>query len=117
MATIGLMALDPEFARVLWDALEDEGHTVTWIRFGPNAVRRLVQEAPDVLVFNGHEYLNTRRFLEDVRRVTALPVVVLGPARPHEVPRFPHVVLLGPRYDLNQIVEAVQRVLAAGPTP
>ena len=111
MATIGLMALDPDFARVLWESLEEEGHTVAWIRFGPNAVRRLLREAPDVLIFNGHEYLNTKRFLEEVRRATALPVVVLGPARPGEVPRFPGVVQLGQHYDLHQISAAVQRAL------
>ena len=114
VATIGLMALDRDLARVLWDALEDEGHTPIWITFGPDAVRLVAQEVPDVLVFDGHEYVNTKRFLEDLRRhpkTAGVPVVVLGPAHPEDVPAFPRVVKLGQRYDLHQVIEAVQRVL------
>jgi CheY-like chemotaxis protein len=116
MATIGLLALDRDFARVLWAALEEEGHTVTWITFGPDAVRRVAQDALDVLVLDGHEYVNVKAFLHDLRAQTQtarLPVVVLGPARPREVPAFPKVVKLGQRYDLHRLLEAIQGVLAA----
>jgi DNA-binding response OmpR family regulator len=108
------MALDTELAQVLRAALADEGHTAQWISFGPDAVRLLAHYALDVLVFDGHEYVNTKHFLAAVRaqRGTAtLQVVVLGPARPDQVPQLPGTILLGRAYDLYTILDAVADAL------
>ncbi len=70
------------------------------------------QQVPDVLVFDGHEYVNTKRFLDDLRRhprTAGVPMVVLGPAHPTAVPHYSGVVKLGHCYDLHQVIEAVQR--------
>jgi DNA-binding response OmpR family regulator len=111
MAAVGLIALDPDLAGVLRAALQEDGHTAYEIPFGPGAVRLLARLGLDALLLDGHQYVNTKRFLEDVRaqRATAaLPVVVLGPARPAEVPPFAGVTKLGAHFDLHALLAAVE---------
>jgi hypothetical protein len=78
------------------------------VRAGPqegdaDVVRDLGRAPPDVLVLDGHAYAKTR----------ALPVVVLGPARPAEVPHFAVVQRLGRAFSLDELLEAVRRSAGA----
>ena len=112
VATVGLMALDADVAEVLAAALRDEGYDTRWITFGPDVLRLLQRHGVDVLVLDAHEFVNTKHLLAAIRAypaTAALHVVVLGPARPLEVPDLPGVAKLGPRFDLHAILDAVRR--------
>ena len=114
VATVGLMALDAALTEVLEAALRDEGHTPRWVTFGPDAVQLLRRHRVDVLVLDAHEFVNAKHLLAAIRGyppTAALPLVLLGPARPREVPDLPGVVKLGPRFDLAAILTAVHRAV------
>jgi hypothetical protein len=118
VAIVGLLALDGGVGEILAAALRDEGHAARLLAFGPDVVRALARQAVDVLVLDGHEYVNTKHLLEDLRvqrETRALPVVVLGPARPSQVPDLPDVTKLGPRFDLHAVLTAVHAAVLAAP--
>jgi hypothetical protein len=69
-----------------------------------------------VLVLDGHASANTRALLGDLRAqaaTRALPVVVLGPARPDEVPPFAVVQRLGRAFSLEELLGAVRKAAGA----
>ena len=115
MATIALVGLVPAVAELVAAALRSEGHAVTRLPLDADVVRALGRAPPDALVLDGHAYANTRALLSDLRAQAAthsLPVVVLGPARPDEVPPFEVVQRLGRAFSLDALLAAVRR--AAG---
>ncbi len=116
MATIALVGLVPAVADLVAAALRSEGHAVTRLPLDTDVVRALGQASPDVLVLDGHAYANVRALLTDLRAQAAtalLPVVVLGPARPDEVPHFEVVQRLGRTFSLDALLTAVHRAAGA----
>lgn len=116
MAAIALVGLVPAVAELLEAALQSEGHTVTRLLLDADVVRALDRAPPDVLVLDGHAYVNVRALLTDLRAQTAthaLPVVVLGPARVDEVTHFAVVQQLGRSFSLDALLVAVRRAAGA----
>ena len=115
VAAIALVGLVPAVAELGAAARRSEGHAVVRRPLDADAVRDLGRAPPEVVVLDGHPYANTRALLTDLRAqeaTQALPVVVLGPARPAEVPRFEVVQRLGRACSLAELLAAVRR--AAG---
>ena len=115
MAAIALVGLVPAVADLVAAALRSEGHAVVRRPLDADVVRDLGRAPPDALVLDGHAYANTLALLTDLRAqaaTRALPVVVLGPARPAEVPHFEVVQRLGRAFSLEELLGAVRR--AAG---
>ena len=112
---VALVGLVPAVADAAAAALADEGYAAVLLPLDADAVRHLARTPPAVVVFDGHAYANTRAFLTDLRARPAtagVPVVVLGPERPDEVPRFEVVYRVGRAVALDQLLAAVHR--AAG---
>jgi hypothetical protein len=109
---VALVGLVPALSDVLVVTLAGEGYAPRVLPLDADAVRLLAQAPPRAVVFDGHAFANTRAFLSDLRarpETAAVPVVVLGPARPDEVPRFEVVFRLGRTVDLPELLAAVQR--------
>jgi DNA-binding response OmpR family regulator len=116
VAAIALVGLVPAVADLVVAALRSEGHAVARLPLDADVVRELGRAPPDVLVLDGHAYANTRALLTDLRAHAALrgpPVVVLGPARPDEVPPFAVVQRLGRVFSLDALLGAVRRAAGA----
>ena len=116
MAAIALVGLVPAVADLVAAALRSEGHAVVRRPLDADAVRDLRRAPPDVVVLDGHAYANVRALLTDLRAqeaTRALPVVVLGPARPDEVPHFEVVQRLGRAFSLEELLGAVRRAAVA----
>jgi DNA-binding response OmpR family regulator len=116
VAVIALVGLVPAVADLVAAALRSEGHAVARRPLDADVVRALGRAPPDVLVLDGHAYANTRTLLTDLRAqeaTRALPVVVLGPARPAEVPHFEVVQRLGRSFSLAALLGAVRRAAGA----
>jgi hypothetical protein len=116
MAAITLVGLVPAVADLVTTAPRSEGHTVARLPLDADVVRELGRAPPEVLVLDGHAYANTRALLADLRAHAALgglPVVVLGPARPAEVPHFAVVQRLGRAFSLDELLVAVNRAAGA----
>jgi DNA-binding response OmpR family regulator len=116
VAAIALVGLVPAVADLVAAALRSEGHAVARRPLDADVVRELGRAPPDVLVLDGHAYANTRVLLADLRAHPALrgrPVVVLGPARPAEVPHFEVVQRLGRTFSLDELLVAVRRAAGA----
>jgi CheY-like chemotaxis protein len=116
MAAIALVGLVPAVADLVTTALRSEGHTVARLPLDADVVRELGRAPPEVLILDGHAYANTRALLADLRAHPALrdlPVVVLGPARPDEVPHFEVVQRLGRAFSLDELLVAVRRAAGA----
>jgi DNA-binding response OmpR family regulator len=114
MARVALVGIVGALAEVVSAALAEDGHTVTRLALDADVVRNLNRSPPDVVVFDGHAYANTKAFLTDLRaqpETATLPVVVLGPERPAEVPNFQVVYQLGRTLDLPQLLGAVSRAV------
>src|ERR671933_660003 len=114
MATVALVGFVPSLASVVAAALDEEGLDSVQLPLDADVVRQLKRHPPDALIFDGHAYANTKAFLADLRtqRETAMvPVVVLGPERPAEVPQFEVVYHVGRTLDLNVLLAAVERSL------
>jgi hypothetical protein len=118
MAVVALLGFATSVAAVLWEALADEQHEAVVVPLDPDAVRALGHLSPDVLVLDGHLYLNTRAILDDLRGylpTRRLPVVLIGPARPTQVPDYPGVWRLRPSFELGPLLEAIDGALAWAP--
>ena len=116
MTAIALVGLVPGVAGLIETALQSEGYTVVRLLLDADVVRALGRAAPDVLVVDGHAYANVRALLTDLRAQATtkdLPVVVLGPARPDEVPHFEVVQQLGRSFSLDALLVAVRRAAGA----
>ena len=116
MATIALVGLVPAVADLVAAALRSEGHVVTRLPLDTDVVRARGQAPPDEHVLDGHAYANVRTLRTDLRAQAAtalLPVVVLGPARPDEVPHFEVVQRLGRTFSLDALLTAVRRAAGA----
>jgi hypothetical protein len=116
VAAIALVGLVPAVADLAAAALRSEGHAVARRPLDADVVRALGRAPPDALVLDGHAYANTRALLTDLRAHAALgglPVVVLGPARPDEVPHFEVVQRLGRTFSLDALLAAVRRAAGA----
>ncbi len=114
MGRVALVGLVPSVAEVVVAALADEGHAVEQYSLDADGIRRLGRDRPNVVLFDGHAYANTKAFLSDLRRhadTKNLPVVLVGPERPAEVPNFEVVHQLGRAFDLNAVLSAVRRAL------
>jgi hypothetical protein len=112
MARVGLVGLVEPVAEIVAGALAEEQHTVLRFPLDSDVVRNVRRAALDVVVFDGHTYANTKAFLNDLRErpeTATLPVVLLGPERPTEVPHFEVVHQLGRTLDLPKVLEAVER--------
>ena len=119
MTAVALVGLVPAVADLVEAALRGEGHTVSRLPLDAGTVRALGRAAPGVLVLDGHAYVNTRAFLTDLRAQPAtaqLPVVLLGPARPAEVPHFEVVQRLGRSFAVDELLAAVKRATSRGYT-
>jgi hypothetical protein len=117
VSRVGLVGLVEPLAEILSGALTEEGHTAIRFPLDSDAVRNVRRAGLDVVVFDGHAYANTKAFLEDIRgfpQTANLPVVLLGPERPAEVPHFEVVHQIGRTLDLPKVLEAVGR--ATNPT-
>ena len=109
VAAIALVGLVPAVAELVAAALRSEGHAVTRLPLDADVVRDLGRAPPAVLGLDGHASANTRALLGDLRAqaaTRALPVVVLGPARPAEVPPFAVVQRLGRAFSLEELLGA-----------
>ena len=109
---VTLVGLVRGVADLVEAALRGEGHTVTRLPLDADSVRALGRARPDVVVLDGHAYANTRALLTDLRAQSAtatLPVVLLGPARPAEVPHFEVVQRLGRSFEVDDLLAAVSR--------
>jgi DNA-binding response OmpR family regulator len=116
VATITLVGLVPAVADLVAAALRSEGHAVTRLPLDTDVVRALGQAPPQLLILDGHAYANVRALLTDLRAqptTALLPVVVLGPARPDEVPHFEVVQRLGRTFSLDALLTAVGRAAGA----
>ena len=114
MGRVALVGLVPSMAEVVAAALAGEGHEVVRLPLDADVVRQLSRSAPDAVVFDGHAYANTKAFLSALENRPAagpVPVVLLGPERPAEVPRFEVVHQLGRAFDLDALLAAVRRAL------
>ena len=114
VAVVALVGLERGLADLLAVGLRGEGHTVVTLCLDAATVRTLGRRRPDVVVLDGHTYANTRVLLTDLRAQPAtadLPVVLLGPARPAEVPHFEVVQRLGRALEMDALLEAVRRAL------
>ena len=114
MTTIALVGLVPAVAVLVEAALRGEGHLVTRLALDAETVRAVGHVRPDVLVLDGHAYVNTRTFLTALRdqpTTAAQPVVLLGLARPSEVPHFEEVQFLGRSFDVRSLLTAVDRAV------
>jgi hypothetical protein len=115
VAAIALVGLVPAVADLV-AALRSEGRAVVRRPLDADVVRDLGRAPPDALGLDGHAYANTRALLSDLRAqaaTRALPVVVLGPARPAEVPHFEVVQRLGRAFSLDELLAAVRRAAGA----
>jgi DNA-binding response OmpR family regulator len=116
VAAIALVGLVPAVADLVAAALRSEGHAVARRPLDADVVRALGRAPPGVLVLDGHAYATTRALLTDLRAqeaTRALPVVVLGPARPDEVPHFEVVQRLGRAFSLAELLAAMRRAAGA----
>jgi hypothetical protein len=116
VAAIALVGLVPAVADLVAAALRSESHAVARLPLDADVVRDLGRAPPDVLVLDGHAYADTRALLADLRAHPALrgrPVVVLGPARPAEVPHFAVVQRLGRAVSLDELLVAGRRAAGA----
>lgn len=80
-----------------------------------DTVRALVRRSPDVLVIDVHPYIDARALLRDVQaqsEMQGVPVVLVGPPEPIEVPGVQVVRHRGRALDATRLLEAVNR--AAG---
>ena len=117
MATVALVGLVRGIADVVEAALRGDGYAVARLPLDADTVRALARAGPDVVVFDGHAYANTRTLLTDLRAQPAtadVPVVLLGPARPAEVPHFEVVQRLGRSFEVDDLLAAVARARRAG---
>jgi DNA-binding response OmpR family regulator len=113
---IALVGLPAPLVEMLRPALAAEGYAVAVLPLDGDVMRALARRRPGAAVLDGHAYVNTRAFLADLREqpeTASVPVVVLGPARPAEVPRFEVVEQLGRSFDLDALLAAIRR--AVGP--
>ena len=114
MGRVVLVGLVPSMADVVAAALAGEGHDVVRLPLDADVLRQLTRNVPDAVVFDGHAYANTRAFLnalETQAEAGPVPVVLLGPERPAEVPQFEVVYQLGRAFDLTALLAAVRRAL------
>ena len=103
MGRVALVGLVPSMAEVVAAALAGEGHDVVQLPLDADVLRQVTRSAPDAVVFDGHPYANTKAFLNALESrpdARPVPVVLLGPARPAEVPQFEVVYQLGRTFDL-----------------
>jgi hypothetical protein len=92
MAIVVLLGFEATVAADLGEALAAEGHEAVVVPRGPNDVGDLGQRPPEILMRDGRLYLHTRATLDDLRAyppTRRLPVVLIGPARPTQVPAHP----------------------------
>ncbi|HEU5317914.1 MAG TPA: hypothetical protein VFX49_17515 [Chloroflexota bacterium] len=116
MAAVALVGLERGLADLVEAGLRGEGHAVARVPLDAGTVRALGRRRPDAVVLDGHAYANTRVLLTDLRAQPAtaeLPVVLLGPARPAEVPHFEVMERLGRAFELDALLAAVRRALGA----
>ena len=114
MAAVALVGFVPSVADVVATVLAKEGHDVVRQPLNADAVREIVRRPPDAVVFDGHAYANAKAFLTDLRaqsETSRVPVVMLGPERPAEVPQFEVVHRVGRALDLEALLDAIHRVL------
>ena len=112
MAAIGLVGLAASLGDVIEAALKDEGHTVARIPLDVDTVRTARRIKPDVLVLDGHAYVNTGALIADLRarpETRTLPVVVLGRGGQPEVALFEAVHRLGRSFNIEELLQAVRR--------
>ena len=112
MAAIGLVGLAASLGDVVEAALKADGYTVSRIPLDVGALRTVRRIKLNVLVLDGHAYVNTRAFIADLRvrpETSGLPVVVLGPAGQPEVALFESVHRLGRSFSLEGLLQAVDR--------
>jgi hypothetical protein len=116
MALVALLGFGPAVIPRLWEALADAEHEAMVVPLDPESVPALGRLAPDALVLDAHVYVDTRALLDDLRRyppTQALPVVLLGPARPTQVPDYPGVWRLRPCFELASLLATIAQAVRA----
>ena len=112
MASVGLVGLAASLGDVIEAALKADGHTVSRIPLDVDVLRTVRRIKLDVLVLDGHAYVNTRALIADLRvrpETSGLPVVVLGPPGQPEVALFESVHRLGRSFNFEELLQAVDR--------
>ena len=119
---VALLGLAPSLAAAVWEALAEVGYEAVVVPLDRLAVAAVARADVDVMVLDGHAYLNTRAILDDLRAepaVRALPVVVLGPvvalgAIPPATPELAGGAAssgaLDPTIALAQVLAAIERL-------
>ncbi len=112
---VALLGWTEPVARLFDAALAGEGHSVARVALDADAPRALARCAPEVVVLERHRYVDVGALLADVRaqvELATVPVVLVGPGDPVEVPGIEVVRQKGRTLEIDALLAAVNR--AAG---
>jgi CheY-like chemotaxis protein len=115
MSRILLVEDEPELREPLTEILERDGHLVSSVSNGLEALRAARSAAPDVIVLdlmmpvmNGWEFLHVKRSDPEL---AAIPVILVSAVEP---PRdLGPLLCLSKPYEVRALLRAIQRIAAA----
>jgi DNA-binding response OmpR family regulator len=116
MPRIALVGWTASVADLLEAVLASEGHPVDRVPLDADTVRVLVRRPPDVIVIDEHRFMNVHALTGELRahgELAGLPVVLVGPSEPVEVPGIEVVPEQGRSLDLGALLRAVNRAVGA----
>ena len=119
--TLALVGFHSEIGRIVAEALQDEGFTVTHLEIGPATVGELSRQRPALIVVEAGLNPAALTLLDDLRvtpETSAVPVIVLGSIEPvqaqaHAAGNVYAVVPLP--FDLDDLLRAATGALARTP--
>jgi DNA-binding response OmpR family regulator len=112
---VALVGWSEPVARLFDAALAGEGHAVTRVALDAETPRAVARATPEVVVLERHRYVDVRALLADLRaqaELAEVPVVLVGPGDPVEVPGIEVVRQTGRTLEMDALLAAVNR--AAG---
>lgn len=115
MVAVALIGWPAATTALVETALAGEGHQVVRVPLDADTVRTLGRQPPDVLVTDLHPYVDVHALLRDLRaqpELQGVPIVLVGPSEPIEVPAVEVVRHPGRALDAPKLLEAINR--AAG---
>jgi DNA-binding response OmpR family regulator len=116
MATVALVACEPDIERLLADALRDDGHLVHALPLHGGTVSLLAKLRLDAVLLDGHPYTDLPRMLEALREQHAtkrLPAVVVTAKERRDLHGLGWVEQIEMPFDLADLLAAIGRAAVA----
>jgi hypothetical protein len=116
MSDIALVGWAASVAELLEAALASEKHRVARVPLDADTIRELMRRPPHVIVIDRHPFVDVPALLGAVGahgELAGVPVVLVGPSEPVEVPGIEVVPERGRTLDMGALLRAIDRAVGA----